>query len=192
MTELEADIVALMRKRVYDMAGVLGKHVKVPRFSRFSHASRHAAPADCDALNGPFRQRPIRIMLLGLRDHCCQFEGSKRGIWVKSLPAAVGAQVYFNSAQLPVKTFQNYCDLYLGDALKGGEQRVYAKVNERWEVCVAPTDGQFQQVLFCAFSFSFSNEKGLMMRCLSTHSKVCLCKALQSWVCKDTWPARTA
>lgn len=30
--------------------------------------------------------------------------------------------------------------------LQGGEQRVYAKVNDRWEVCIAPTDGQFQQV----------------------------------------------
>ena len=29
MTELEADTVALMRKRVYDMAGILGKGVKV-------------------------------------------------------------------------------------------------------------------------------------------------------------------
>ena len=29
MTHLEEDSVALLRKRVYDMAGVLGKHVKV-------------------------------------------------------------------------------------------------------------------------------------------------------------------
>ena len=29
MAELEADTVALMRKRVYDMAGILGKGVKV-------------------------------------------------------------------------------------------------------------------------------------------------------------------
>lgn len=30
MTHLEEGSVALLRKRVYDMAGVLGKHVKVP------------------------------------------------------------------------------------------------------------------------------------------------------------------
>ena len=29
METLEADTIALMRKRTYDMAGVLGKHVKV-------------------------------------------------------------------------------------------------------------------------------------------------------------------
>ena len=35
MTVLEADTVALMRKRVYDLAGVLGKTVKVlPRVTR--------------------------------------------------------------------------------------------------------------------------------------------------------------
>jgi len=28
--ELEEDVVALMRKRVYDLSGVLGKSVKVP------------------------------------------------------------------------------------------------------------------------------------------------------------------
>lgn len=43
MTELEEDICSLMRKRVYDAAGVLGKGVKVP--SR-SHPSRrlHVGP----------------------------------------------------------------------------------------------------------------------------------------------------
>jgi len=34
MAELEDDTVALMRKRVYDLAGVLGKGVKVGPFSR--------------------------------------------------------------------------------------------------------------------------------------------------------------
>ena len=50
-----------------------------------------------------------------------------------------------NGTVLPIKSFQEYCDLYLGDKLKGGP-REYLRVNERWEVCVAPTDGQFQQV----------------------------------------------
>ena len=34
MAELEADTVALMRKRVYDLAGVLGKGVKVHRMGQ--------------------------------------------------------------------------------------------------------------------------------------------------------------
>ena len=67
------------------------------------------------------------------------------------------AQVHFNGTALPVKTFQAYCDLYLGDELKGGEARVYSKVGERWEVCVAPSfDSRFQQV---PFRFSFPSFK---------------------------------
>ncbi len=38
MEELEADTVALMRKRVYDMAGILGKGVKVRRMILHSAA----------------------------------------------------------------------------------------------------------------------------------------------------------
>ena len=55
------------------------------------------------------------------------------------------SQVVLNGQALPIKSFQEYCELYLGDKLKGGP-REYLRVNERWEVCVAPTDGQFQQV----------------------------------------------
>ena len=54
-------------------------------------------------------------------------------------------QVYLNGEVLPVRSFQEYCELYLGDKLTGGP-REYLKVNDRWEVCVAPTEGQFQQV----------------------------------------------
>ena len=57
----------------------------------------------------------------------------------------MGPQVYLNGEVLPIKSFQEYCELYLGDKLTGGP-REYLRVNERWEVCVAPTDGQFQQV----------------------------------------------
>lgn len=53
-------------------------------------------------------------------------------------------QVYLNGTVLPIKSFQEYCELYLGDKLTGGP-REYLKVSDRWEVCVAPTDGQFQQ-----------------------------------------------
>ena len=55
------------------------------------------------------------------------------------------SQVVLNGQALPIKSFQEYCELYLGDKLTGGP-REYLRVNERWEVCVAPTDGQFQQV----------------------------------------------
>ncbi|KAG2653254.1 hypothetical protein PVAP13_1NG440800 [Panicum virgatum] len=87
MTHLEDDVVALMRKRVVDMAGTLGNTVKV------------------------------------------QLDGQK----------------------LSVKSFSDYVDLYMKsansdrpDALK----KAYEYVNERWEVCVTQSEGQFQQVSF--------------------------------------------
>ena len=52
-------------------------------------------------------------------------------------------QVILNGSKLPVKTFQDYVNLYLGP----GTQRVYEKLGERWEVCISLAEqGQFQQV----------------------------------------------
>ncbi|XP_010463992.1 PREDICTED: DNA topoisomerase 2-like isoform X2 [Camelina sativa] len=87
MTELESDVVALMNKRVFDIAGCLGKSVKVE-------------------LNG----KPI-----------------------------------------PVNSFTDYVDLYLNAANKSRTEplpRMTEKVNDRWEICVSLSDGQFQQVSF--------------------------------------------
>ncbi|GAB4817907.1 hypothetical protein N2152v2_004953 [Parachlorella kessleri] len=83
MESLEEDSVALMRKRVYDMAGILGKGVKV----------------------------------------------------------------YLNGKKVPVKSFQDYVDLYLGPK-DTGVPRVYERINDRWEVCISTTDGQLNQVSF--------------------------------------------
>lgn len=53
------------------------------------------------------------------------------------------AQVTLNGARVPVKTFQDYVNLYLGT----GTPRVYEKLGERWEICVSLAEqGQFQQV----------------------------------------------
>lgn len=50
-----------------------------------------------------------------------------------------------NGTKLPVKSFQDYVNLYLGP----GTQRVYEKLGERWEVCISLAEqGQFQQVKF--------------------------------------------
>lgn len=82
---LEADTVALMRKRVLDVAGVLGRGVKV----------------------------------------------------------------LLNGERVPVRSFSEYVDLYLGpNSGEGAVPRVAERVNGRWEVVVAATDGQFQQVSF--------------------------------------------
>lgn len=83
MAGMEGDTIALMRKRTYDLAGVLGSSVKV----------------------------------------------------------------YYNGQRLPIKTFQDYVNLYLGPK-DTGAARVYEKNGQRWEVVISPTDGQFQQVCF--------------------------------------------
>ncbi|CAL8463907.1 g3442 [Coccomyxa elongata] len=81
MSILEEQTVSLMRKRVHDLAGVLGKTVKV----------------------------------------------------------------YLNGSKLPIKSFQDYVGLYLKDK---DTPRVYEKVNDRWEICICASEGQFQQVSF--------------------------------------------
>lgn len=53
--------------------------------------------------------------------------------------------MYYNGQRLAVKTFQDYVNLYLGPK-DNGVERVFEKVGDRWEICISPTDGQFQQV----------------------------------------------
>ncbi|AQK73819.1 DNA topoisomerase 2 [Zea mays] len=94
MTHLEDDVVALMRKRVVDMAGTLGKTVKV------------------------------------------ELDGQR----------------------VPIKSFCDYVDLYMKSANCDRPDnfkrfvvysfRIYEQVNDRWEVCVSQSEGQFQQVSF--------------------------------------------
>ncbi|KAK7826207.1 dna topoisomerase 2 [Quercus suber] len=87
MTRLEDDVVALMKKRVFDLAGCLGKSVKVE----------------------------------------------------------------LNGTRIPVKSFTDYVNLYLDSAAKSKPEKppsYHVKVNDRWEICVSLSDGQFQQVSF--------------------------------------------
>ncbi|KAL9420945.1 hypothetical protein AB3S75_038503 [Citrus x aurantiifolia] len=79
MTHLEDDVVALMKKRVVDLAGCLGKSVKVD----------------------------------------------------------------LNGHRVPVKSFAEYVDMYPKSVT-----RFHERVNERWEICVTQSEGQFQQVSF--------------------------------------------
>eukprot|EP00201_Polytomella_parva_P007132 CAMPEP_0175084448 /NCGR_PEP_ID=MMETSP0052_2-20121109/28066_1 /TAXON_ID=51329 ORGANISM="Polytomella parva, Strain SAG 63-3" /NCGR_SAMPLE_ID=MMETSP0052_2 /ASSEMBLY_ACC=CAM_ASM_000194 /LENGTH=1591 /DNA_ID=CAMNT_0016356255 /DNA_START=27 /DNA_END=4799 /DNA_ORIENTATION=- len=83
MDVLDEDTVSLMRRRVYDLAGILGKTTKV----------------------------------------------------------------YLNGQQIPVKSFSDYVDLFLGPK-DSGPPRLYERVGDRWEFCVAASEGQFQQVSF--------------------------------------------
>ena len=58
-----------------------------------------------------------------------------------------GVAVYFNDARVPVRSFGEYVKLYLPPGRDGEPlPRASVKVGDRWEVVVAPADGQFQQV----------------------------------------------
>ena len=56
-------------------------------------------------------------------------------------------KVRYNDELIPVKNFQQYIDLYIGD--KSTTSRVFEEANERWEyaVCLSPTD-EFTHVSF--------------------------------------------
>lgn len=55
-------------------------------------------------------------------------------------------QVYFNGEKIAVKGFQDYVGLFLGD--KDPSQRIFERVNDMWEIAVATSEGQFQQMSF--------------------------------------------
>lgn len=56
-------------------------------------------------------------------------------------------KVRYNNELIPIKNFQQYIDLYIGD--KSTTSRVFEESNERWEyaVCLSPKD-EFSQVSF--------------------------------------------
>ncbi|CAJ1384038.1 unnamed protein product, partial [Effrenium voratum] len=54
--------------------------------------------------------------------------------------------VYLNGDKLDVKSFRDYCDLYL--LTRQGVPQVYEKCSDRWEICVSLTESGFNQVSF--------------------------------------------
>ncbi len=86
MTELSDDIVALMKKRVYDLAGVISSSVKVT----------------------------------------------------------------LNDKKIPIKGFSQYVDMYLKKEGENEALKIFDKSNknDRWDVIVSSSDGQFQQISF--------------------------------------------
>ncbi|PVU94194.1 hypothetical protein BB561_002739 [Smittium simulii] len=71
-----------------------------------------------------------------------------------------GVKVYLNGERIKIKNFKDYVDLYVQppkpdlsnpDDIKPIPQKVnvvYQRISDRWEVGMAVTDGQFQQVSF--------------------------------------------
>ncbi|KAJ7151616.1 DNA topoisomerase II [Mycena filopes] len=74
-------------------------------------------------------------------------------------------KVFYNDKRITVKNFQQYIQLYISSAEKavegGGAQPkptlIYERIDNRWEVGFAISDGQFQHV---AFANSISTTKG--------------------------------
>eukprot|EP00958_Prasinococcus_capsulatus_P030175 scaffold7976_cov403-Prasinococcus_capsulatus_cf.AAC.7 len=95
MDHLEDDIVALMTKRVYDLAACIGKTVKL----------------------------------------------------------------YLNGDRLKIRTFEDYVGMYLDSDTK----RVYERVSDRWEVCVATSEGSFTNVSFVNSICTFKGGKHVDM-----------------------------
>ncbi|KAF1744195.1 hypothetical protein MXB_3014, partial [Myxobolus squamalis] len=61
-----------------------------------------------------------------------------------------GVKVYLNGDLLPINNFEKYAALYSRADLSESDRvaSLYTRVNERWEVCVLPSDGSFQHVSF--------------------------------------------
>ena len=55
-------------------------------------------------------------------------------------------RVVLNGQRLPIRSFKQYVELYLAD--KPDAVRLHERVNDRWEVVVSGSDGQFSQVSF--------------------------------------------
>lgn len=68
--------------------------------------------------------------------------------------------MYYNGKKVPIKSFQDYCEQYLGPK-DTGVPRVYERFSDRWEVCIATTDGQMNQV--CAGEREGDGEEGGML-----------------------------
>ena len=61
------------------------------------------------------------------------------------IPSPLPSQVFLNGQRLPIKTFQEYVEQYLGPK-ENGIPRIYERFSDRWEVCISTTEGQFNQV----------------------------------------------
>ena len=55
--------------------------------------------------------------------------------------------MHLNGQRLPIKSFQEYVDQYLGPK-ENGVPRIYERFSDRWEVCISTTEGQVQQVRY--------------------------------------------
>jgi DNA topoisomerase-2 len=122
MTYLEEDVVALMKKRVVDMAGCLGKAVKVELNGKLIRMKSFRDYADL-YLKSAEKSRPVPLPRFAPKN----IVGRVTVFWLFPL-------------------FYNCCTNLIFVII-----RIHAKVGERWEICVSLSDGQFQQVSRVSF-----------------------------------------
>lgn len=115
MTYLEEDVVALMKKRVVDLAGTLGKSVKVE-------------------LNGQ------RLPLKTFADYVNLYLQSASKSRPEPLPRLV-----LRASEFLIFFLEPFVDLKINSWLIH-PTRIAEKANDRWEICVSLSEGQFQQV----------------------------------------------
>ncbi|RWW84684.1 hypothetical protein BHE74_00006692 [Ensete ventricosum] len=115
MTYLEEDVVALMKKRVLDLAGTLGKNVKVE-------------------LNG--QRLPVKTFA----DYVNLYLQSASKSRPEPLPRLV-----LRASEFLIFLLQPFVDLKINSWLIH-PTRIAEKANDRWEICVSLSEGQFQQV----------------------------------------------
>ena len=80
---------------------------------------------------------------------------SLRASALQTTPADQGPgmclQVFLNGQRLPIKSFKDYVDLYVKDK---EAPRVHERVNDRWEIIICASEGQFQQVRGACSSYA--------------------------------------
>lgn len=143
MNHLEDDVVALMKKRVIDIAGCLGKTVKVD-------------------LNG--QRVPVKSFL----DYVNLYLQSASKARPDPLPRFL--------SELPLS-----CFIFVNQNRSAHQNsfmsiRIAEKVNDRWEICVSLSEGQFQQVLI-AFRVKFL----LLLRHHTQHNLISYKFGLMHW-----------
>ncbi|GJP42996.1 hypothetical protein CLOM_g2506 [Closterium sp. NIES-68] len=142
LSSLDADHVALMSRRVVDVAGCLGKSVKVslngtrvPVKSFADYAGLYLAPPPL-----PTPQPPATPPSSGEGE---SGEGGGEGAGAEGVSAA-GAAAAAAAAVAAAATTAAAAAHPPHEKLP----RIHERVNDNWEVCVSTSDGQFQQVSF--------------------------------------------
>lgn len=155
MNELEDDTVALMRKRVYDMAGVLGKvEVWVPIVTCSccqlrQHDSRTYTQLILHHCTLDVRQFTACCRCTGTGPRCRLRTSRHTAACTWALTPRYAAHERRRFRSQAVLSFSVVACMLEAGVTFGGEfmqAGLYEKPNDRWEVCVAPTDGPFQQV----------------------------------------------